>query len=452
LFIAAAFLITCSDSSSPDKADADKDADNDIESVSITADGGSFTTDSGITIVAPAGAVKKSTPITVSAAANDSEINDAAGIVPFSVIVECGPTGTTFEKPIEIRIPIDTEPTVTSCALFSRENDGDPWIQLDLDGSYNADGKYISINTTHFSTIAYSGIAAPGVRIFNDVFSKAGDHVSALAQLNDLLFRQSGIMSVSQKVGEEYYSVCGVDIDVQYKFGSAENQHVGDLTGIKTDDTTILQYGDDRTIINADLQITSVTQVIIYWKKDPRAHFLITYDFTATTGSDLILDGYSSTMYFTVAVAREENAEVNMDKDEDMVYDAYFDQIVPGSITQSNSDEVYYTGIVCPSYGTLMAFIEGTTAPGSCKVALWANEPESFLTALCWKVDDDGDYRADVLDPDLFIIGSNNDTMSADGSLQLVLEDGYTKSGQVLLLGLMGNATLNYNLKVRQLR
>jgi hypothetical protein len=436
-----ALLCACGPGS-PDRAE-------EIISLTIPAAGGTVEGDRGISVVAPPGAVAADTVITI--APKDEAIAGTVGLGAFPAAVECGPSGTTFASPIEIRIPVDEAPGAADCALFSREGTGGAWTQLDQDGHYDAAGKFVALKTTHFSTIAYSGVAAPGVRVFADEFAKAGDHESALRKLRAVLFDDSKVMGLRHKVGEDSYEVCGVDIDVQYKFAVAENQHVGDMTGEKTNDTTILQYYRDDSSFNPDMTIISDTKVTLYWKKIAKAQYLVTYDFQASSGEFLTLAGYSSTMYFTVEVPAEENAAVSMD-DEDMIFDAYFNQTAPTSIIPNQGDQ-YYASIGCPSTGSLLALIGGTTAPGSCGVALFSDEPENFVTALAWGPDGDGGYeREPVLDPELFLIGGDGDDFKIDGSLTVVLQDGYSGSGYAQMVGILGIAKLGYTVNVRKLR
>lgn len=416
--------------------------------LTVPAQGGTIAAGGGITVVAPAGAVAADTPISI--VTMNGTISKNVGYGSFSAAVECGPSGTTFASPIEIRIPVAEAPASAECALFSREGSSGAWTQLDQDGRYDAAGKYISLKTTHFSSIAYSNIPAPGIRVFADTFAEAGDWRTALSSLRELLVGAKGVMGVKQKVGDDTYKVCGVDIDVQYKFGSAENQHVGDLTGEKTNDYTSLTYYRDDSTANPDMTIISDTRVLIYWKKVVTERYLVTYDFTAAGGEYLMLNGYSSRMYFTVEVPAEENAAVDMEKDEDITFDAYFTQTAPTSIIPDIENE-YFTNIGCPAAGTLAALIGGSTAPGSCNVALMCYDPEYFVTAYAWTYDEDGDRRVEVLDPELWLIGGDTDDFEMDGSLTVVLKDGYTGSGYAKMAGLLGVARLGYTVKVRKL-
>lgn len=130
--------------------DVDGDVDGDGEEVfdefNVPANGGTFTTDSGLELDIPSGALDEAVVITIT---EDNE-KDIGDLESASTIFRFEPEGLTFNSPITVKIPYDTEKAGDSILTFYWTKAGDTSTFEAIADATFADGVG-SAEISHFS-------------------------------------------------------------------------------------------------------------------------------------------------------------------------------------------------------------------------------------------------------------------------------------------------------------
>jgi hypothetical protein len=116
----------------------------------VDSNGGEVTTESGVRLVVPAGALSGTESIVIEPAEG---IGEQSGLVA-GAAYEFGPDGLAFAEPVTIEIPYDqsnVEAPVEELRVFRLETDGS-WTQLP--GIVDEDAQVVTAQTEHFSTYA----------------------------------------------------------------------------------------------------------------------------------------------------------------------------------------------------------------------------------------------------------------------------------------------------------
>jgi hypothetical protein len=122
-------------------------------SVVIGSAGGEVKDEYGASIVVPPKALASDISISVQTLITDSLPSELQSSVVRNVI-ECLPSGLTFQKPVTITLPITNGKTYSagdSLNLFFYNKDSMYWQMTDVFAKVTTDGKYLTASVNHFS-------------------------------------------------------------------------------------------------------------------------------------------------------------------------------------------------------------------------------------------------------------------------------------------------------------
>ncbi|MDY6935590.1 MAG: hypothetical protein SVZ03_15375 [Spirochaetota bacterium] len=124
----------------------------------VTPDGGTVTDPSGASVSIPPGALTESVDISIKTYSDNSSLPPGWCPVPgLAGVVEFGPDGLTFQKPVTVTIPASNPMTPgEKFPLLLWESESDTVVQTGFIASVNADGNSFSAEVTHFC--GYGGI------------------------------------------------------------------------------------------------------------------------------------------------------------------------------------------------------------------------------------------------------------------------------------------------------
>lgn len=120
--------------------------------------GGTVSSDGGVSVLIPPGALSEDTEISVTTLANNATLPGSMA----SYLLECSgggvflPHGTIFAKPVTITMPLETalDPG-DSLALFTWDEELSGWEETPFVGVVSLDGLSVQAQVTHFSTIIF---------------------------------------------------------------------------------------------------------------------------------------------------------------------------------------------------------------------------------------------------------------------------------------------------------
>ena len=136
--------------------------------VTISTEGGSYELSNGVQLVVPAGAVNAPEKVTVT---YSEDLDESTGDLPSDVqaVVQFGPEGLTFEKPIQVTMPLTQSMKDASIDIFYWANETTNWYLTDI-GS--RDGDKVTFYVDHFST--YAAMTGGWSDLFNQMDNAVG--------------------------------------------------------------------------------------------------------------------------------------------------------------------------------------------------------------------------------------------------------------------------------------
>lgn len=150
--------------------------------LTITPEGGEYRLAGGGTLYAPAGAVSKPTAIVVKlyAGANQLSNHSAASVVEF------GPSGLTFDKPLQLIVPASEELEPGTLLTAVGIPDGATKIEIDpangVDSGTNPpaamvgpDGHHLYFHQSHFSGVVFTPFDGPQQHVEIEAVDRYGD-------------------------------------------------------------------------------------------------------------------------------------------------------------------------------------------------------------------------------------------------------------------------------------
>ena len=103
----------------------------------------------GVKVQIPAGALAQDTKITVDVAAASIMDGDATSAGP---AVDLGPSGTTFSKPVTVRVPVTGAVDMELVRVYVRHGDGTREVILPASLTYDAQAGVLQFTVEHFTT------------------------------------------------------------------------------------------------------------------------------------------------------------------------------------------------------------------------------------------------------------------------------------------------------------
>ncbi len=138
----------------------------------IAAEGGVYTLANGVQLVVPAGAVSESTTVQVEYAEDPDE---TAGPLPSDVqgVVMFGPEGLTFDKPLQVSMPLNQPVMEAKIDIFYWSSDSAKWYLTDIGVR---EGDQVTFYVDHFST--YAAMTGGWSDFFGQLDAAVGDKTS----------------------------------------------------------------------------------------------------------------------------------------------------------------------------------------------------------------------------------------------------------------------------------
>lgn len=156
LMLGASATFGCSDSDSDDgKKDGTAQVSEDTVTVSISAKNGGEVKLGDAALKIPAGALSKDTDVTLEAKTPAKSLPDQDSLQ--GMTYDFGPDGTTFEKPVELTLPLDAEPGDDQVAVISwYDEESKTWKDLTAtvkDGVVVAEVEHFTLFVVRFKGV-----------------------------------------------------------------------------------------------------------------------------------------------------------------------------------------------------------------------------------------------------------------------------------------------------------
>lgn len=221
------FILSCAN---PAVGSTDEEEDledivelDDPDSGLFGSSGGTYITDSGVTITVPQNALDDIIQLSVTTHSNAASLSNTCDVAAILDGIELEPHGTVFNTPITIQWPISDERFTPgeSYSLIYFNSDENLWLDEGFQGSVDENGDYFTCSLTHFSPYG----TLPGISgNLGDYFNESTNPQVSLGNLMADYLINTNLMSFESTDGEETYIVARIDFDIQYSINGVEGQ------------------------------------------------------------------------------------------------------------------------------------------------------------------------------------------------------------------------------------
>ena len=255
--------------------------------------------ESNVRISIPQGALSEET--TITAQYIEDETQSSSDISNnFLAAVEFGPSGTTFDKPVEVNLKLTKTPKNSKIAVFCLDEKNNIW---DYVTSATISGNNAKFNITHFSKYEALDITDAMYMKYVEIVYEAQSTGQSDTWIRDTyenyLIDEEHVMDYYQEYDGYYYEPCGLSIFGKYqidnKVGNQEDLATVMGSSNKKGDTYGLSQVGGLTVSKAEAdKVTNNQEVIdvtvtIYYK-------IINPDFSMSASKDKVEAGESTTI------------------------------------------------------------------------------------------------------------------------------------------------------------
>ena len=178
--------------------------------------------DNNLTISIPQGALQEDTYISAQYIEEPSYL-EANPSMNFLGAVEFGPSGTTFDKPVEVSLQLTDTPKNNKISIFCYSEEYDIWDYI-TDASVN--NNIATFNISHFSKYKALDISMEMLMKFNDLVRQAqatGQSDSWIHEnFKNYLINEEHVMDIYSYFGGYWYEPCGLIIGGNYHINGKE--------------------------------------------------------------------------------------------------------------------------------------------------------------------------------------------------------------------------------------
>lgn len=175
-----------------------------------------------VTISIPQGALQEDTNISAQYIEEPSYL-EANPSMNFLGAVEFGPSGTTFDKPVEVSLQLTDTPKNNKISIFCYSEEYDIWDYV-TDASVN--NNIATFNISHFSKYKALDISMEMLMKFNNLVRQAqatGQSDSWIHEnFKNYLINEEHIMDIYSYFGGYWYEPCGLIIGGNYHINGKE--------------------------------------------------------------------------------------------------------------------------------------------------------------------------------------------------------------------------------------
>ena len=189
--------------------------------------------ESNVRISIPQGALSEDTTITAQYVEEPSYL-EANPSMNFLGAVEFGPSGTTFDKPVEVSLQLTDTPKHNKISIFCYSEEYGQWdFVTEADVNYNV----ATFSISHFSKYKALDMSKGMLMKFHDLVKQAqatGQLDSwVLENFEDYLINEEHVMDIYSLFGGYWYEPCGLIIDGNYHINGKEGDpnQLTDLIG-----------------------------------------------------------------------------------------------------------------------------------------------------------------------------------------------------------------------------
>ena len=186
-----------------------------------------------VTISIPQGALQEDTNISAQYIEEPSYL-EANPSMNFLGAVEFGPSGTTFDKPVEVSLQLTNTPKHNKISIFCYSEEYGQWdFVTEADVNYNV----ATFSISHFSKYKALDMSKGMLMKFHDLVKQAqatGQPDSwVLENFEDYLINEEHVMDIYSLFGGYWYEPCGLIIDGNYHINGKEGDpnQLTDLIG-----------------------------------------------------------------------------------------------------------------------------------------------------------------------------------------------------------------------------
>lgn len=281
------FCVACScsqdkkqeNTQNPNNTQTQEPVTHDPVNKEIGKNGGNIT-DENISINIPAGALSKNTAITAQYVEEESIVSQSP-IGGFLGAVEFGPSGTTFDKPVEVTMKLTNTPKKESVSIFCYDEVNKIWDFV-CDASVTNNSAKFSV--THFSYYKALDLSSKMVSKFNSLVKTAIAENRSDSWIIDnfvnYLVNEEYVLDYYTEYQGLLYEPCGLHVSGNYfmngKEGDSEalssslgeSNKVGDTYGVSTIASETDSYNEymkeKKKPASERKEITDVTFIIYY--------------------------------------------------------------------------------------------------------------------------------------------------------------------------------------------
>ena len=233
-----------------------------------------------VTISIPQGALQEDTNISAQYIEEPSYL-EANPSMNFLGAVEFGPSGTTFDKPVEVSLQLTDTPKNNKISIFCYSEEYDIWNYV-TDASVS--NNIATFNISHFSKYKALDISMEMLMKFNDLVRQAqatGQSDSWIHEnFKNYLINEEHVMDIYSYFGGYWYEPCGLIIGGNYHINGkegdpnelteliGETNKVGNTYGLCHDGQLIVDSKTYKKIVGQpkEGQETISVNVGIYYK------------------------------------------------------------------------------------------------------------------------------------------------------------------------------------------
>lgn len=182
----------------------------------IGPSGGTVTDSGGASVTIPAGALDAETDITVRTLPEKNDLpSESQPFLPMLGGAEFGPSGTEFDLPVTLTIPVDPPVGASDTVTVLYWDDAeDRWTALQSPVTVLPGGAAVSVETSHFTL--FSAI----LNVFDNFHANFGDGSTAQAAFDSYVaYFLSNVTWMDRKglYREDCHKVVGIKIDLGYR-------------------------------------------------------------------------------------------------------------------------------------------------------------------------------------------------------------------------------------------
>ena len=194
-----------------------------IISANIGASGGEIRDpENNVTINVPAGALSVDTNITVQYVEESSLIEDSPSM-NFLGAVEFGPSGTTFDQPVQVTMKLTETPENEKVSIFCYDEEYNVW---DFVTEADVSGNVATFSVNHFSFYKALDKTMSMMMKFHDLVKQAQatgqPDTWILQNFEDYLINEEHIMDIYALHGGYWYQPCGLLFGGNYHINGKE--------------------------------------------------------------------------------------------------------------------------------------------------------------------------------------------------------------------------------------